>query len=43
MSERPDYDDPIPHHEVVTEFPDQEEDEPDEEDEGEKIRDPYRE
>lgn len=42
MSEKPDYDDPIPHHEVVTEFPDKEEDEPGE-DEAEKIRDPFQE
>jgi len=43
MSERPDFDDPLPHHEVVTEFPDKKEDQPDEENEGEEIRDPYRE
>ncbi|WLS77115.1 hypothetical protein Q3V30_11490 [Erwinia pyri] len=43
MSEHPDYDDPLPQHEVVTEFPEQEDVVPDEEVEGEKIRDPFRE
>ncbi|WP_428945493.1 hypothetical protein ACQK5W_05395 [Pantoea sp. FN060301] len=28
MTERPDYDDPLPHHEVVTEFPEKEDDVP---------------
>lgn len=42
MSDRPDYDDPLPQHEVVTEFPEKIDDEPIEDDD-ELIPDPTRE